>query len=243
MENEFVINVKNLRKKFGSFKAVDGIELKIRKGEIFGILGPNGAGKTTTIRMLCGLLLPTSGEGAVNGFDIMRHPEEIKKTIGYVSQKFSLYEDLTLSENLNFYSGIYKVKEREIKNWVKKKLELEDYENKEVKELPLGIKQRLALGCAIMHKPKILFLDEPTSGTDPFYRRSFWEIIYMMSREGISVILTTHYLDEAEFCENISLIFKGKIIAGGRPSELKEKYKKKNLEDVFVHLIGGNFED
>ncbi len=224
MENNLIINVETLTKKFGNFIAVDNIELKIKKGEIFGLLGPNGAGKTTTMRMLCGLLLPTSANGYVNNFDIMKEPEKIKKTIGYVSQKFSLYEDLTLEENVNFFGGIYKVKGKERKEFVLQMLALEDKKNETVKLLSLGIKQRVALACAILHKPSILFLDEPTSGTDPNFKRSFWEIIYEMAKEGTTIILTTHYLDEALFCENLALIFKGKIIASGKPVELKEKY-------------------
>lgn len=240
MKNNLVINVKNLTKKFGKFIAVDSIELKIKEGEIFGILGPNGAGKTTTIRMLCGLLLPTSGEGTVNGFDIMKEPEEIKKSIGYVSQKFSLYDDLTLKENLNFYSGIYKVKDFEKKEKIIKALGLSNYKDKITGELPLGIKQRLALTCAIMHNPKILFLDEPTSGTDPVYRRSFWEIIYELSGKGTTIILTTHYLEEASFCQRICLFFKGKIISEGSPLYLKEKYGKNKLEEVFISALEEN---
>ncbi|MEJ5166805.1 MAG: ABC transporter ATP-binding protein [Thermoanaerobaculia bacterium] len=240
MKNSFAIDVKNLTKKFGKFMAVDSVELKVKEGEIFGILGPNGAGKTTTIRMLCGLLLPTSAEGTVNGFDIMKEPEEIKKSIGYVSQKFSLYDDLTLKENLNFYSGIYKVKDLEKKEEIIKALGLSIYKNKNTGELPLGIKQRLALACAIMHNPKILFLDEPTSGTDPVYRRSFWEIIYELSEKGTTIILTTHYLEEAEFCERVCLFFKGKIISEGSPLFLKERYGKASLEEVFISAIEEN---
>ncbi len=237
MESNISIDVRNLTKKFGDFVAVDNIEIQVRKGEIFGILGPNGAGKTTTIRMLCGLLLPTKAEGKVNNFDIMKNPEDIKKSIGYVSQKFSLYEDLTSFENLSFYEGIYRVKEKNVKEWVIKTLELEEYKNKTAGKLPLGIRQRLALGCAIMHKPEILFLDEPTSGTDPVYRRSFWDIIYKFSSEKKTIVLTTHYLEEAEFCENIALIFNGKIILKGRPNQLKENYKKDNLEEIFIECI------
>lgn len=240
MENNFSVNVKNLTKKFGNFTAVDNIELKIKKGEIFGILGPNGAGKTTTIRMLCGLLIPSSGKGTVNNFDIIKEPEEIKKSIGYVCQKFSLYDDLSPLENLNFYAGIYKVKNLEKRDEILKYLDLFEYKDKTTRELPLGIKQRLALGCAIMHEPKILFLDEPTSGTDPIYRRSFWELIYDLSKNGTTIILTTHYLEEASFCERVCLFFKGKIILEGSPFFIKEKYKKNTLEEVFLSVLEEN---
>ena len=240
MENSFAIDVNNLTKRFGRFLAVGNIELKIKKGEIYGFLGPNGAGKTTTIRMLCGILLPTNGEGKVAGFDIMKEPEEIKKSIGYVSQKFSLYEDLKVEENIKFYSKIYGVNIKERLEKILETLDLKDKRAFLTKNLPAGFKQRLALACAITHKPSILFLDEPTSSTDPLFRRNFWEIIYKISEEGTTILLTTHYLDEAEFCERVCLIYKGKKIAEGKPTEIKERYSKNSLEEVFIHLTEEN---
>ena len=240
MENNFAVDVKNLTKKFGKFLAVDNIELKIKKGEIYGFLGPNGAGKTTIIRMLCGILLPTNGEGKVIGFDIMKEPEEIKKSIGYVSQKFSLYDDLTVEENLKFYSKIYGVNSRERIEKILEDLDLKDKKNFPTKNLPAGFKQRLSLACAITHKPSILFLDEPTSSTDPVFRRNFWEIIYKIAKEKTTILLTTHYLDEAEFCERVCLIYKGEKIAEGKTTELKEKYKKNSLEEIFIYLVEKN---
>jgi ABC-2 type transport system ATP-binding protein len=188
----FAVEVENLVKTFGSFVAVDHISFQVKKGEIFGFLGPNGAGKSTAIRMLCGLLMPTSGKGRVVGFDLIKEPEKIKQVIGYMSQKFSLYEDLTVMENLHFFGGIYSL-------W----------------------KQRLALGCAILHEPSILFLDEPTSGVDPISRRNFWSLIQQMGEKGVTTFVTTHYMDEAEYCDRLALIYQGKIIALGTPSELK----------------------
>ncbi|MDD5044459.1 MAG: ABC transporter ATP-binding protein [Candidatus Omnitrophica bacterium] len=233
MDNNIAVQVKDLEKKFGQFIAVNRINFEVKKGEIFGFLGPNGAGKSTTIRMLCGILTPTSGSGQVGGFDISRQQELIKQNIGYMSQKFSLYEDLTVEENIDFYSGIYKVpkehrKERE--DQIIKMAGIEDFRKELTGILSGGWKQRLALGCAIIHEPKIIFLDEPTSGVDPIARNNFWNLIKEMAREGVTVFVTTHYMDEAENCGRIALIYKGAVIAMGSPEELKTKYMK---EDVF----------
>jgi ABC-2 type transport system ATP-binding protein len=225
MEN--TIEVYNLTKKFGAFKAVDNINLTVKRGEIFGFLGANGAGKSTTIRMLCGLLIPTSGSGTVGGFDIIKQTEEVKKNIGYMSQRFSLYEDLTVEENINFFGGVYglsgaRIAER--KKWVIEMAGLHGRERSLTRTLSGGWKQRLALGCAILHEPKILFLDEPTSGVDPISRRNFWELINQLSARGVTVLVTTHYLDEAEYCNDIILINAGRLIAGGSPTELKQTH-------------------
>jgi len=248
--NNTAVSVKNLVKKFGSFTAVNGISFSVEKGGIFGFLGPNGAGKSTTIKMLCGLLPPTSGEGSVAGFDIIKKSEEIKKNIGYMSQKFSLYDDLTVSENIDFFGGIYNVppdKKLERKNYVLEMANLTAQKNDITKYLPSGFKQRLALGCALQHHPPILFLDEPTSGVDPISRRNFWALIRSMSEEGVTVFVTTHYMDEAEFCNRLALIYNGVIVADGTPLELKKQLMKKealktmpSLEDVFVSLTEGN---
>ena len=224
INNNITVSVENLEKKFGSFIAVDRINFEVKRGEIFGFLGPNGAGKSTTIRMLCGILTPTSGDGHVGGYDINREQELIKQNIGYMSQKFSLYEDLTVEENIDFYSGIYKVpqkyrKERE--DWIIKMAGIEAFRSHPTGTLSGGWKQRLALGCAIVHEPKIIFLDEPTSGVDPIARNNFWKLIKDMAREGVTVFVTTHYMDEAENCDRLALIYKGTIIATGAPSDLK----------------------
>lgn len=222
--NSFAVEVEDLVKTFGNFIAVDHIRFQVKKGEIFGFLGPNGAGKSTTIRMLCGLLMPTSGKGKVAGFDIMQEPEKIKQVIGYMSQKFSLYDDLTVIENLHFFGGIYG-----LTGSLQKKREEEALEMAELKELrdritrtlPVGWKQRLALGCAILHRPSVLFLDEPTSGVDPISRRNFWSLIQQMGERGVTTFVTTHYMDEAEYCGRLALIYQGRMIALGTPSELK----------------------
>ncbi len=224
--DDFAVEVENLVKKFGDFTAVDNITFQVKKGEVFGFLGPNGAGKTTTIRMLCGLLTPTSGRGRVGEYDIFTQSEKVKENIGYMSQKFSLYEELTVEENIDFYSGIYKVKKelkKERKEWVLRMAELEDKRERQTRELALGWKQRLALGCALLHNPPILFLDEPTSGVDPISRRNFWDLIYSISDNGTTVFVTTHYMDEAEYCHRLGLIFKGKLVQMGTPEELKGK--------------------
>lgn len=235
MQGTHAVKVRGLAKQFGDFTAVDAIDLNIKKGEIFGFLGPNGAGKSTTIKMLCGLLLPTSGNGTVNGLDIMRESEEIKKNIGYMSQKFSLYDDLSVEQNIDFFSGIYGVereKKAERREWVLEMAGLIDRRMSVTKDLPGGFKQRLALGCAILHEPPIIFLDEPTSGVDPISRRNFWNLINEMSSAGTTVFVTTHYMDEADYCNRLALIYRGRIIAEGSPNELKQKYMKRYVLEI-----------
>jgi ABC-2 type transport system ATP-binding protein len=233
--HDIAVQVTKLRRTFGKFVAVDDIDLTVHKGEIFGFLGPNGAGKSTTIKMLCGLLLPSGGKGTVAGFDVKKESEQIKQNIGYMSQKFSLYDDLTVEENINFYSGIYNVpkwKKEERKEWVLEMAELKDKRDTLTQTLPGGYKQRLALGCAILHEPPIIFLDEPTSGVDPLSRRNFWNMIYQMAQEGITVFVTTHYMDEADYCDRLALIYRGKIIAEGTPHELREVFMKRDVLEI-----------
>src|SRR5450631_4085461 len=216
--------VENLVKRFGDFVAVDRLNLAVTKGEIFGFLGPNGAGKSTTIRMLCGLLKPTSGRAIVAGYDVDQKPEFVRENIGYMSQKFSLYNDLKVIENLRLFAGLYSVPSGELKRRIDWALEMADLKGQEkliVGTLPGGWKQRLALGCAVLHRPPILFLDEPTSGVDPISRRKFWELIHTLAAEGVTVFVTTHYMEEAEYCNRLALIFRGKMVALGTPSELK----------------------
>lgn len=235
-----VVEFTGLTRVFGDFTAVDQISLTVGKGEIFGFLGPNGAGKSTTIKMLCGLLTPSAGSGKVGGFNIMTEAEEIKKNIGYMSQKFSLYDDLTVEENINFFSGIYRVPremKRERKEWVLEMAGIADRRGALTKTLSGGFKQRLALGCAILHEPPIIFLDEPTSGVDPISRRNFWRLIYAMSREGKTVFVTTHYMDEAEYCDRLALIYRGKIIAEGTPNTLKQEYMKRDVLEIEVEQV------
>jgi ABC-2 type transport system ATP-binding protein len=225
--SDHAIEVRDLRKKFGGFTAVDGISFSVRQGEIFGFLGANGAGKSTTIRMLCGLLQPTSGSASVGGFDIRAETEQVKLNIGYMSQRFSLYDDLTVEQNIRFYGGIYGLKDtrlHERMEWVLGMADLRGRETSLTRTLSGGWKQRLALGCAILHQPRIVFLDEPTGGVDPISRRNFWELINRLSAEGITVLVTTHFLDEAEYCNDIILINAGKLIAAGSPSELKTEH-------------------
>lgn len=234
------VKIRGLTKKFGDFVAVDTIDLTIRKGEIFGFLGPNGAGKSTTIKMLCGLLLPTLGEGTVAGFDIMKESEEIKKNIGYMSQKFSLYEDLTVEENIRFFNGIYGVpytRKKERMEWALEMAGLQDRAKAITRTLPGGFKQRLALGCALLHEPPVIFLDEPTSGVDPLSRRNFWKLIDSMSRAGVTVFVTTHYMDEADYCNRLALIFRGRIIATGTPDELKQNYMTRQILEIEVERV------
>jgi ABC-2 type transport system ATP-binding protein len=231
----FSIVVNSLTRTFGKFTAVDNIDFKVKKGEVFGFLGANGAGKSTTIRMLCGILEPTSGDAIVDGFSIKKEPDKVKRRIGYMSQRFSLYNDLTVEENINFYSGVYGLKGKDLeerKKWVLKTADLENRKDTLTGSLPGGIKQRLALGTAVVHKPGIVFLDEPTSGVDPVSRRNFWDLINELSSEGITVLVTTHYLEEAEFCNNIIMINAGKIIAEGNPKELKSRYLKRNIIEI-----------
>jgi len=223
-KDQYAVEIKDLVKRFGDLTAVKNISLQVREGEVFGFLGPNGSGKTTTIRMLCGLLIPTSGWGRVGGFDILKEAEKVKEHIGYMSQKFSLYQDLTVEENIDFYSGIYRVAKqtkRDRKEWVLKMAGLADKRDQLTSELAGGWKQRLALGCALLHDPKILFLDEPTAGVDPSSRRDFWDLIYQLSQEGTTVFVTTHYMDEAEHCDRIGLISQGELVALGSPQYLK----------------------
>jgi len=221
------VYLKDVVKRFGDFIAVDHISLEVSKGEIFGFLGPNGAGKSTTIRMLCGLLRPTSGEGRVHGLDIVTQSEEIKARLGYMSQRFSLYSDLRVEENMHFFGGIYGLDSSACEKRTEEVLGLiglTDRRHSMTRDLPGGIKQRLALGCALLHKPPIIFLDEPTSGVDPGTRRNFWDIIYALADEGVTVFVTTHYMEEAEYCNRIALIDQGKLIALGSPEELKRKH-------------------
>lgn len=218
------VTLRNLERRFGAFIAVNRISLDVSQGEIFGFLGPNGAGKSTTIRMLCGLLEPSGGTGTVAGFDILTQREEIKRSIGYMSQKFSLYDDLTVEENLDFYSGIYgipRVKKAERKAWVLEMADLQDHRHTLTGRLPGGWKQRLSLGCALLHEPRILFLDEPTSGVDPLSRRGFWDLIYQLAGGGVTVFVTTHYMEEAEYCDRLGLIYRGELVAQGTPADMK----------------------
>lgn len=232
---ETVVEVHDLCRSFGSFKAVDRISFSVQAGEIFGFLGPNGAGKSTTIRMLCGLLAPSSGSGTVAGLDIMTQSEEIKTKIGYMSQKFSLYEDLTVAENIEFYGGIYGVegeKFKERKDWILEMAGLTERENSLTGDLSMGWKQRLALGTAIVHEPGILFLDEPTSGVDPVSRRNFWDLIHNVAESGVTVFVTTHFMDEAEHCDRMALIYKGNMIALGSSRELKADFAGNTLIEI-----------
>jgi ABC-2 type transport system ATP-binding protein len=231
------VKVEQLTRMFGDFTAVDHIALEVGRGEIFGFLGPNGAGKSTTIKMLCGLLTPTSGGGTVGGLDIMHKSEEIKKNIGYMSQRFSLYDDLTVEQNIDFFSGIYsvpKARAQERKRWALSMADLAERRGALTKTLPAGVKQRLALGCAILHEPPILFLDEPTSGVDPISRRNFWNLIYEMAESGSTVFVTTHYMEEAEYCDRLALIYRGKIIAEGSPKTLKQTAMTRDVLEVEV---------
>lgn len=239
MENENIISAENLTKKFGSFVAVNAISFSVKKGEIYGFLGANGAGKTTAIRMLCGLSTPTSGKATIAGFDVFKQTEQIKKNIGYMSQKFSLYEDLTVKENINFYGGIYGLTDDEIKkktDYLLDFLKIGDAKDKLIKSLPLGWKQKLAFSVAVIHNPKIVFLDEPTGGVDPLTRRQFWNMIYEEAASGMTVFVTTHYMDEAEYCNRVSIMSEGLIAALDTPSKLKEKYKANTMHEVFVKI-------
>lgn len=239
MSAEKVISVKELTKQFGGFVAVDHITFDVSKGEIFGFLGANGAGKTTAMRMLCGLSFPTSGRATVAGYDLFEHPEKIKKNIGYMSQKFSLYEDLAVKENIRFYGGIYGLTDKQIKTkmeFLLHQLKLEDKANTLVKSLPLGWKQKLSFSVAMLHEPQIVFLDEPTGGVDPITRREFWNLIYQASAGGTTVFVTTHYMDEAEYCNRVSIMVDGRIDALGSPDELKRKFNAEDMGNVFLQL-------
>lgn len=239
MNTESAIVTDNLTKRFDSFTAVDAISFEVKKGEIFGFLGANGAGKTTAMRMLCGLSKPTSGNASVAGFDVYKQTEEIKRNIGYMSQKFSLYEDLTVKENMQFYGGIYGKSDAFIKEktaYVLTELHLEQEAKKLVKSLPLGWKQKLAFSVAIFHEPDIVFLDEPTGGVDPVTRREFWNLIYQAAERGITVFVTTHYMDEAEYCNRVSIMVDGKIEALDTPVRLKKTFEAESMDEVFLKL-------
>lgn len=236
---ETVISTHKLTKRFGEFTAVDAITFEVSQGEIFGFLGANGAGKTTAMRMLCGLLHPTSGQAQVAGFDVFRQAEKIKQNIGYMSQKFSLYEDLTIRENIQLYGGIYGLNNRDLKSKSEaliQRLQLQEESNKPVKSLPLGWKQKLAFSVAILHEPKIVFLDEPTGGVDPITRRQFWDLIYEAAAEGITIFVTTHYMDEAEYCNRVSIMVDGRMDALDSPAGLKKTYNASSMDEVFVQL-------
>jgi ABC-2 type transport system ATP-binding protein len=234
--------LEGLTRTFDGFTAVDNVSLSVDYGEIFGFLGPNGAGKTTVIRMLCGLLMPTSGGGSVNGYDIRSEPESIKASIGYMSQKFSLYRDLTGRENLEFYGAVYGLggdRLRERIGDVSRDLDLGQFIDRTTGALPVGWRQRIGLAAAILHRPRIVFLDEPTGGVDPVFRRRFWELLYGLADQGLTLFVTTHYMDEAEFCRRISIMHRGRIVEMGAPHELVEKHGQPNLEETFIHLIAG----
>ena len=238
--DERSVAVKDLVKRFGAFTAVDRLNLEIRKGEVFGFLGPNGAGKSTTIRMLCGLLKPTSGQATVAGYDVAR-PEAVRQNIGYMSQKFSLYNDLKAIENLRLFAGLYNVPQAVLGEriaWALSMAGLKGHETRITAELPGGWKQRLALGCAVLHRPPILFLDEPTSGVDPMSRRKFWDLIHEMAGGGVTVFVSTHYMEEAEYCNRLALIFRGQIVALGTPSELKARSLRGELVRVECEPLG-----
>ena len=237
-----VIQTERLTRTFGSFTAVDAITFQVQAGEIFGFLGANGAGKTTALKMLIGLLRPSAGSATVAGFDIWKYPEEIKRRIGYMSQKFSLYEDLTVRENIRLYGGIYGLKMKEIRaktGVLLQKLELEADADKLVSALPLGWRQKLAFSVALLHEPRIVFLDEPTSGVDPLTRRQFWELIYEAAAQGVTLMVTTHYMDEAEYCDRVSIMVDGKIEALDTPRALKQQYGTDNMDEVFRRLARG----
>ena len=238
-EREHIIEVKDMVKKFGSFTANDRLTFHVEQGEIFGFLGANGAGKTTAIRILCGLSYPTSGEIHVAGFDVYRERERVKKKIGYMSQKFSLYEDLTVSENIHLYAGIYGLGRKQIASREEQLLErlgLTHIRNRLIGQIPLGWKQKLAFSVAIFHQPAVVFLDEPTGGVDPITRRQFWEMIHDATEEGITVFVTTHYMDEAEYCDRVSIMVDGRIDALDTPAALKKQYESKNMNEVFLKL-------
>ncbi|CCJ34116.1 ABC transporter ATP-binding protein [Caloramator australicus] len=237
---EYAISVKNLTKKFGNFTAVDNLSFNIPKGKIFGFLGPNGSGKSTTIRMICGVITPTSGSGKVLGYDLIKEAEKIKQNIGYMSQKFSLYEDLTVEENLDFYGSIYQIHKRDLELRKKELIEMAGLKGKEnslAGTLSGGWKQRLALGCALIHRPKLLVLDEPTAGVDPVSRREFWHLVSRLVKEGITALVTTHYMDEASICDIIGFIYNSKLITIDTPENLYKTHGTENLEDIFIKYV------
>lgn len=243
MNTNIAIETDGLTKKFGDFTAVDSITFNVKEGEIFGFLGANGAGKTTAIKMLIGLSRPSGGSAKIAGYDVYKETESIKNNIGYMSQKFSLYEDLTVRQNIRFYGGIYGLKRKQIKQKSEEiidYLNLESHANKVVADLPLGWKQRLAFAISGVHDPKIIFMDEPTGGVDPATRRQFWEMIYEAANNGTTIFVTTHYMDEAEYCNRISIMVDGKIEAMGTPRELKNKFSAETMDSVFLKLVRGN---
>ena len=242
MKSKNVIKVENLTKKFGDFTAVNAITFEVKAGEIFGFLGANGAGKTTAMKMLIGISIPTSGDTQVAGFDVFKNPEDIKKNIGYMSQKFALYDDLTVKENITFFGGIYGLSRKQIEEKrcsLVEELGLQDIVNELVGSLPLGWKQKISFSVALLHNPKIVFLDEPTGGVDPITRRQFWEMIYKTANNGTTVFVTTHYMDEAEYCDRVSIMVDGKIEALDTPTKLKEQFKADTMNDVFLKLARG----
>ena len=239
MESSYIIETKDMVKKFGDFTANDHLTFQVRKGEIFGFLGANGAGKTTAIRILCGLSAPTSGHISVAGYNVYKETEKIKKSIGYMSQKFSLYEDLTVRENFRFYGGIYGLSRKKIRirtDYLLDKLNFAHASNYKIASVPLGWKQKLAFSIALIHEPRIVFLDEPTSGVDPIARRQFWEMIYETAAGGVTVFVTTHYMDEAEYCDRVSIMDQGRIEAMDTPRNLKTRYQASDMNDVFVRI-------
>ena len=239
MSDALAIDAADLTRRFGAFVAVDGVTFNVRVGEVFGFLGANGAGKTTAIRMLTGLLAPTSGRATVAGHDIARQPERVKRDIGYMSQRFSLYEDLTVRENITLYGGIYDLSGRDIRDRTGRmlaRLGLEHAADSFVRSIPLGWRQKLAFSVALLHEPRVVFLDEPTSGVDPITRRQFWEMIYEAAAAGTTVLVTTHYMDEAEYCDRISIMVAGRIGAMGTPADLKRQFAVRSIDDLFVQL-------
>jgi ABC-2 type transport system ATP-binding protein len=239
MNREKIIQVENLTKEFGDFTAVDSISFDVYKGEIFGFLGANGAGKTTAMKMLIGISNPTSGKAIVAGYDVFSQAEMVKKSIGYMSQKFSLYDDLTIKENITFFGGIYGLSRKRIKEKITElaqELQLQEVANHLVGSLPLGWKQKLSFSVALLHEPKIVFLDEPTGGVDPITRRQFWEMIYTQANKGTTIFVTTHYMDEAEYCDRVSIMVEGKIEALDSPKKLKEQFKVDSMNEVFLKL-------
>jgi ABC-2 type transport system ATP-binding protein len=241
MNNNIVVKTEGLTRRFGKFIAVDSVSLEVSAGEVFGFLGANGAGKTTMIRMLCGLLRPSAGKATVAGFDVYKKSEQIKQNIGYMSQRFSLYDDLTIRENIDFYGGIYGLANgviRDRRDHILNQVGLGSVTDSLTRELPVGFKQRLALACALLHDPPIIFLDEPTSGVDPKARRSFWDLIYQTSESGKTIFVTTHFMDEAEYCHRLSIMRDGKVIALDKPGALKEQYRKDSMQDVFIEIVG-----
>ena len=239
LTGENIIEVENLVKRFGSFTAVDNISFQVKKGEVFGFLGANGAGKTTAIKMLIGLWSPTSGKANVAGFDLFTEANQIRKNIGYMAQRFSLYEDLTVIENIQFYGGIYGLRKNILKERAEElisELGMESFRKELIKNIPLGWKQKLALSVAMIHKPKIVFLDEPTSGVDPITRRQFWDLIYNAAEKGTTVFITTHYMDESEYCDRVSIMVDGRIEALDTPAQLKKQFNAESMDEVFLRL-------